>query len=342
MPSRRTDRSRRAAVLVAVASLAGSLLGAGGLGATAAAAATSWTTATAGQPAPLPNPLATRAVALDPGQAGAALAAARARGDVAATADLARLASTPTLRWLGEWVPTPSTAAHVAAYASTARRAGRLPAVVLYAVPHRDCGAYSRGGHPTAAAYRAWVTEVVRGLAGGASVAVVEPDALPLLGCLDATRQTERLRLLSWTVQTLRAAGITPYLDAGGPEWVPAATMAGRLRAAGVGHARGVSLNVSNYHTTATVVAYAHALAARLPGLHAVIDTSRNGRGAVSGAWCNVTGRRVGQAPRPTADPVVDALLWVKRPGESDGDCGRGEPPAGRFWEAYARGLVRP
>ncbi|MEU6524290.1 glycoside hydrolase family 6 protein, partial [Streptomyces sp. NPDC046924] len=29
-----------------------------------------------------------------------------------------------------------------------------------------------------------------------------------------------------------------------------------------------------------------------------------------------------------TADPLVDAYLWVKRPGESDGEC-KGGPKAG-------------
>lgn len=36
----------------------------------------------------------------------------------------------------------------------------------------------------------------------------------------------------------------------------------------------------------------------------------------------------------------VDALLWIKTPGASDGECGRGEPPAGTFWPDYAVGLV--
>ena len=34
------------------------------------------------------------------------------------------------------------------------------------------------------------------------------------------------------------------------------------------------------------------------------------------------------------------ALLWIKTPGESDGDCGRGDPSAGTWWPGYALSLV--
>jgi endoglucanase len=49
----------------------------------------------------------------------------------------------------------------------------------------------------------------------------------------------------------------------------------------------------------------------------------------------------------------VDAFLWVKRPGESDGQCTRGtagpedpvygavDPPAGQWWAEYAHGLAQ-
>ena len=69
-----------------------------------------------------------------------------------------------------------------------------------------------------------------------------------------------------------------------------------------------------------------------------VIDTSRNGRGPWTPTvtypdpqvWCNPPGRGVGL--RPTADTgntLIDALLWIKIPGESDGECTRGLGPGG-------------
>ncbi|MCX3058577.1 glycoside hydrolase family 6 protein [Streptomyces beihaiensis] len=97
---------------------------------------------------------------------------------------------------------------------------------------------------------------------------------------------------------------------------------------------------------------------------HFVIDTSRNGRGAWAPApgkysgdpevWCNPPGRGLG--PRPSADtgvPLVDAYLWIKTPGESDGSCTRNtggtidpeygivDPPAGAWWPDQAHALAR-
>jgi endoglucanase len=68
-----------------------------------------------------------------------------------------------------------------------------------------------------------------------------------------------------------------------------------------------------------------------------VIDTSRNGQGPWRAPaypdpqdWCNPPGRGTGLAPTlDTGIPLVDAYLWVKIPGESDGECTRGLGPAG-------------
>ncbi len=60
-----------------------------------------------------------------------------------------------------------------------------------------------------------------------------------------------------------------------------------------------------------------------------VVDVSRNGIGpppdGPGGAaqWCNPAHQALGVAPTArTGVPGVDALLWSKRPGESDGKCG--------------------
>lgn len=54
-----------------------------------------------------------------------------------------------------------------------------------------------------------------------------------------------------------------------------------------------------------------------------VIDTGRNGVGDMREScsnWCNIRGAGVGLIPTTdTASPLVDAYLWLKTPGESDG-----------------------
>jgi endoglucanase len=70
---------------------------------------------------------------------------------------------------------------------------------------------------------------------------------------------------------------------------------------------------------------------------HFVIDTSRNGVGPWQPPsypdpqdWCNPPDRGLGLRPTTdTGNPLIDAYLWVKIPGESDGECTRGLGPAG-------------
>jgi endoglucanase len=88
---------------------------------------------------------------------------------------------------------------------------------------------------------------------------------------------------------------------------------------------------------------YAKNMGGAVATTHYVIDSSRNGQGRntmdgyadapydqpasvitalQAGAWCNSPGAGLGL--RPTADtgvPLLDAYLWVKTPGESDGQC---------------------
>jgi len=71
---------------------------------------------------------------------------------------------------------------------------------------------------------------------------------------------------------------------------------------------------------------------------HFVIDTSRNGQGPWTPTtsypdaqdWCNPPDRGVGLQPTAnTGQALVDAYLWVKIAGESDGECTRGLGPGG-------------
>jgi len=71
---------------------------------------------------------------------------------------------------------------------------------------------------------------------------------------------------------------------------------------------------------------------------HFVIDTSRNGQGLWTPTtghpdarhWCNPPDRGLGLRPTAnTGNPLIDAYLWVKIPGESDGECSRGPGPRG-------------
>jgi endoglucanase len=141
--------------------------------------------------------------------------------------------------------------------------------------------------------------------------------------------------------------GAHVYLDAGDAGWLAPSQIVGALYQSGIADDAGFALNVANFYTTAESIRYGRRLSVLLKGKHFVIDTSRNGNGpppAQQGVneWCNPPGRALGHVPTTdTGEPLVDAFLWIKYPGQSDGSCRPGEPPAGVWWPSYALGLVR-
>jgi len=224
------------------------------------------------------------------------------------------------------------------------RHADARTPIVLYNVPRRDCGSYSQGGVATAAQYVAWVRVVARVIGRRAVPVIVEPDALALMTCLGAAGRAARIDAIRRGVAILRRdTKAKIYVDAGKEGWHTPEEMAALLRAV---RAPGFALNVSDFDWTSSEVGYGRRISRLTGGLHFVVDTSRNGAGPAPGAvgqdaWCNPKGRALGRPPTTrTGIRLVDAYLWIKNPGESDGECGRGEPAAGRWDPDYARSLV--
>ena len=250
-----------------------------------------------------------------------------------------RMAGSATASWFGNW--NSNVQADVNGVVASAAAVNRIPILVAYNIPGRDCGSYSAGGANGSEAYRAWIRSFAAGIGTNRAAVILEPDALSQLDCLNTGSRSDRLALLNDAVGVLGAnAGTTVYLDAGHARWHNANTMAERLQLAGVGRARGFSLNVSNFITTSESTTYGEAISAKLGNSRYVIDTSRNGRGT-NGQWCNPLGRALGTTPTvDTGAAHADALLWIKRPGESDGYC-NGGPGAGQWWPEYALDLAK-
>ncbi|MFJ8733740.1 glycoside hydrolase family 6 protein [Streptomyces bauhiniae] len=278
------------------------------------------------------------------GNAARQAAAYEKAGRKAEAARIRRIAEQPVGEWLGPENPD----GEARGYTEAATRSGRTALLVLYNIPHRDCGQYSQGGAADGGAYRAWVDGVARGIGDRAATVVLEPDALLHLvdGCTPKAFHEERYDLLRGAVTRLTALKNTRvYLDAGNAGWGHPDQIFAPLRSAGVEDADGFAVNVSNFYSTEDSVTYGKRLSAKVGGKHFVIDTSRNGNGpytegAPEERWCNPPGRALGEPPTTdTADPLVDAYLWVKRPGESDGEC-KGGPKAGQWWPEYALKLT--
>lgn len=222
---------------------------------------------------------------------------------------------------------------------------------------------------------------------------VIEPDSLANIVTnigVDKCAAAEQVyrRSVAYAVAKLSLPNAFLYLDAAHAGWlgwpknlVKAVQLYKEVLAAAGGpdRIRGFALNVSNYdvlhdpnnHRTtpdepsADELAYVRELSQGLAtvgitGKGFVIDTGRNGKAGVrsQGAnWCNIKGAGLGERPRAAPGPLVDAYLWIKVPGESDGtadpkaarfdpncasdDATPGAPEAGELFEPYLVDLVK-
>jgi endoglucanase len=257
-----------------------------------------------------------------------------------------RIAAQPAAVWFADFTPDTITA-RVRAVTSGGSALGRVPVVVPYAIPGRDCGGYSEGGAPGLDAYDAWIDRFAAGLGSGDVIVILEPDSVAQSECLSAGERADRFASLARAGRAFKAANprARVYYDAGHSGWNAPGKQAGWLKQAGAASAAssdGIFSNVSNFHATTGEIAYVRQVLDALDGpasLGAVIDTSRNGAGApADGEWCDPAGRRLGRAPTlSTGEARIDAYLWVKLPGESDGCKGR----PGTFTASYAYDLAR-
>jgi endoglucanase len=221
------------------------------------------------------------------------------------------------------WVNSPQDLDSLPVLLAAAGDQHALPVLVAYWVPNRGCSKHKQGA-PTPAAYHAWIRSMIARLGATRAVVIMEPDAVSA-DCFDATRG----EALAQAVRQLSTAGQSVYIDAGHPRWKSTGETAERLLASGIADAEGFAVNVSNRQTTATSIAWGRELSDLVGKRPFVVDVSRNGIGpppdGPGGAtqWCNPPHQALGVAPTThTGAPDVDALLWIKRPGESDGKCG--------------------
>ncbi|RFU85990.1 endoglucanase [Streptomyces triticagri] len=244
----------------------------------------------------------------------------------------------------GEWILPESAEDQARGFTEAAEKVDREAILVLYNIPHRDCGLYSKGGAADGNEYRTFIDNVAKGIGDRHATVILEPDALLHLvdGCTPDQYHEERYDLIKGAIKKLKSLkNAKVYLDGGNPGAAKPDSYYEPLQWAGIDQADGFAVNVSNYYTTKESIAFGKELSAKVGNKPFVIDTSRNGNGPYTGGnadqrWCNPPGRALGEAPTTkTADKEVDAYLWIKRPGESDGEC-RGGPKAGEWYDDYA------
>ncbi|MER5950624.1 glycoside hydrolase family 6 protein [Streptomyces sp. NPDC001904] len=273
-------------------------------------------------------------------KAAEAVAALEKDGKDAEAAAVRKIAEQPS----GEWIIPENAESQARGYTEAAQKADRDALLVIYNIPHRDCGNYSQGGASDGNAYRAFIDQVAAGIGDRPATVILEPDAVQHMvdNCTPGQFHEERYDLLKGAVVKLKTLKDTKvYLDAGNAGWGKPDQIFQPLQRSGVDQADGFSVNVSNFYSTEDSIRYGKELSAKVGNKPFVVDTSRNGNGPYTGGdpnerWCNPPGRALGETPTTkTDDPLVKAYLWVKRPGESDGTC-KGGPKAGAWWGAYA------
>src|SRR3954453_2421198 len=158
-----------------------------------------------------------------------------------------------------------------------------VPVLGAYNLPFRDCGQYSAGGALNTADYLAWIDGFARGIGSSKAVVLLEPDGLGII-----PYNTDINGNAEWCRPDLSGTGLTPqaandaryaqikgavarleqqpnvsvYLDGTHSAWLGVGDIAQRLVKAGVAHAQGFFLNVSNYQFTQNSVQYGNWISA--------------------------------------------------------------------------------
>jgi len=217
----------------------------------------------------------------------------------------------------------------------------KLPYFVIYNLPNRDLGHYSKGGAKDATDYLLFLQEFCKGIEGHKPIVVFEPDALPHTTLLNKDETEHRTNLIREGLEIMtEESDAYVYVDIGHSNWLDPETAFKLLDNVSNKNIRGFSVNVSNYRSTEESMIWADKICEYNEQYRYIIDTSRNGNGPHGNDWCNPPGRALGNPPTcNTGNDLCDAFLWVKIPGESDGK-GNGGPRAGRFWGEMGTELV--
>ncbi|TBU35662.1 cellobiohydrolaseII [Dichomitus squalens] len=223
-------------------------------------------------------------------------------------------------------------------------------------------------------------------------VAVIEPDSLANLvtnlnvqKCANA--ESTYKACVTYALQQLSSVGVYQYMDAGHAGWLgwpaniqPAATLFTQMyqSANSSPFVRGLATNVANYNALTAASPdpitqgnpnydeshYINALAPMLAsaGFPAqfIVDQGRAGQQNLRqqwGDWCNIKGAGFGTRPTTdTGNSYIDAIVFVKPGGESDGtsnsssprydstcslsDATQPAPEAGTWFQTYFETLV--
>jgi endoglucanase len=267
---------------------------------------------------------------------------------------LTRITSMAQARWIGSWSTNDAISNYAHQVYTAAAAQDRIGLIAYYGM--RDYTCEDAATDPALAEfYRERSQVLVEELAGSGAQAwiVLEPGLIAQLGECEGD---PRGAWVSEAAAILAAAGAAVYLDAGvvdDPE-VIAANLAGLELDA----VAGIAVGTNGYRAVSEQVAAGEAVIAALtqagvdvttpragtdpgtPGLGVIVDTSRSAVPITEAEPCNPPEAGIGVPPALVGEGVLDAHVWIKRVGESDGAC-NGGPTRGQFSQALALELAR-
>jgi endoglucanase len=274
------------------------------------------------------------------------------------------IAVQPKFRWFGRST-RPNPTKKIGDYIARAEAKGEIPLMATLRHHGITCGpTYTGGGRAEDERFRAWYRMLANAIGNHRVVIGYEPDSLGTIDCLKKSRRDDRVATLKYGLDLLAALpNATVYIEAGASDWESPKRTASLLRRIGIHKVRGFMLNATHYDWTGNNIAYGRQVSRLTGGKHFIINTSGNGRGPVHyqqwksvaaqkrrrgwhrvNVWCNAKMRGLGIAPTTkTHDPLVDAYMWINRPGVSSGTCngGKKKTNVGEWFQARANMWVR-
>ncbi|CAK4662213.1 unnamed protein product [Aphanomyces euteiches] len=233
-----------------------------------------------------------------------------------------------------------------------------LPVIVVYGLPQRDCGAgfSNLGKINSTEAYLEFIKDLVGRVGSRPVLYIMEPDAIGAAadgtGCaatngyLDNMQAAVPLLTANENARLYFDVGFWMLNSAGDATKISKAVhyVGSKSREGAV---KGIVLNTSNLRQTAEMLAKCSLFveAASVNTTYkCAIDTSRNFRTPnTTTEWCNNKYAALGLPPTSQTghSDLLDYFLWVKVPGESDGECNTTQqsadamvgPRAGKFFE---------
>jgi endoglucanase len=278
-------------------------------------------------------------------------------GETAKADTIWKLAREPRFRWFGAFTK-PRMQKKVRGFLDRVQcdQPGAVPLMAVMRHLGNVCtGRYLAGGAAEDRRTMKWYDDFAEVVADERVVIAFEPDSLGTIDCLAPHRRDDRLRVLKYGVDVLsKLPNATIYLEAGASDWEAAKRTAKQLKKIGIDKVRGFVLNVTHHDWTRNNIRHGIDLSRRVGGKPFIISTSYNGRGPLHyrhwidrarhmwkrvNVWCHPGLRGLGTAPTTaTSHPLVDAYMYVNRPGYSAGACNGGPLPVGTWWPD--RGLM--